>query len=106
MTHDAVPAQHMPLLFHGGVPISISAPTKSIRFLRLHDSNLSLSNRRYQDQEQSAAWYAACGMAFSDKPSLVIRRSRVSHASLPDPVVKRSSEARRLCPGTSTHVQG
>ena len=29
------------------MPISISAPTKSIRFLRLHDSNLSLSNRRY-----------------------------------------------------------
>ena len=29
------------------MPISNSAPTKSIRFLRLHDSNLSLSNRRY-----------------------------------------------------------
>ena len=51
---------------------------------RLHDSNLSLSNRRYQDQEQSAAYYAACGAPFSDKPSLVIRRSRVSHASLLD----------------------
>ena len=25
--------------------------------------------RRYQDQEQSAAWYAACGTAFSNKPS-------------------------------------
>ena len=55
VTHDAVPAQYMPLLFHGGVPVSISAPTKSIRFLRLRDSNLSHSKRRYQDQEQSAA---------------------------------------------------
>ena len=30
VTHDAVPAQYMPLIFHGGVPVSISAPTKSI----------------------------------------------------------------------------
>ena len=69
VTHDAVPAQYMPLLFHGGVPFSISAPTKCIRFPRLRDSNLSYSKRRYQDQEQSAAWYAACGTAFSNKPS-------------------------------------
>ena len=59
--HDAVHAQHEPLLFHDGVPFALPAPTKSIRFLRLRDSNLSHSKRRYQDQEQSAAWYAPCG---------------------------------------------
>ena len=47
---------------------AISAPTKSIRFPRLRDFNLSYSKRRYQDQKQSAAWYAACGTAFSNKP--------------------------------------
>ena len=59
--HDAVPAQHEPLLFHGGVPFALPAPTKSFRFLRLRDSNLSHSKRRYQAQEPSAAYYAACG---------------------------------------------
>ena len=82
VTHDAVPAQYMPLLFHGGVPISISAPTKSIRFLGLRDSNLSHSKRRYQDQEQSAAWHAACGTAFSNKPSHQTLGSAVRISSL------------------------
>ena len=44
VSHDAVPAQYMPLLFHGGVPMAFPAPTKSIRFPRLRDSNLSLQN--------------------------------------------------------------
>ena len=69
VTHDDVPAQYMPLLFHGGVPMAFPAPTKSIRFPRLRDFNLSCSKRRYQVPEQSAAWYAACGTAFSNKPS-------------------------------------
>ena len=37
VTHDAVPAQHEPLLFHGGVPLALPAPTKSIRFLGLRN---------------------------------------------------------------------
>ena len=69
VTHDAVPAQYMSLHVYGGVPISISAPRKCIRFLRLRDSIHSHSKRRCQDQEQSAAWFAACGTAFSNKPS-------------------------------------
>ena len=56
------------------------------------------SKRHCQDQEQSALWYVACGTPFSDKPTLVISRSRVSHASLLVPVVRRSCEARCLCP--------
>ena len=48
---------------------NVSTPMKSIRFPRLRDFNLSCSKRRYQVQEQSAAWYAACATAFSNKPS-------------------------------------
>ena len=31
--HDALPAQHEPLFFHGGVPLALPAPTKRVRFL-------------------------------------------------------------------------
>ena len=61
---DAVPAQYTPLLFYGRLPMAFPAPTKSIRFARLSDSNLSHSKRHCQDQEQSAAWYAACETPF------------------------------------------
>ena len=55
-------------------------------------SVISRTKRYCQDQEQTALLYVACGTPFSDEPSLVIRRSRVSHASLLGPVVRRSSE--------------
>merc|ERR1711916_247075 len=47
--HEAVPAQYKPLLFDGGVPVAFPAPTKSIRFPRLRNFNLSHSKRRRQD---------------------------------------------------------
>ena len=37
VTHDAVPAQHDPLLFHGEVPFALPAPTEIIRFFRLRN---------------------------------------------------------------------
>merc|ERR1711916_258740 len=46
--HEAVPAQYKPLLFDGGVPVAFPAPTKSIRFPRLRNFNLSHSKRRRQ----------------------------------------------------------
>ena len=49
---------------------NVSTPLKSIQFPRLRGFSLSCSKRHYQVQEQSAAWYAACGSAFSNKPSL------------------------------------
>ena len=38
--HVAVSAQHEPLLFHGGVPVALPVPTKSIRFLRVRRGTL------------------------------------------------------------------
>ena len=60
VVHVTFPAQYMPLLFHGGVPMALPAPTKSFRFPRLRGFNLSQSKRRCQDHEQSAQWYVAC----------------------------------------------
>ena len=60
----AFPAQYMPLLFHGRVLVAFPTPTQSIRFPRLRGFNLSQAKRRCQDQEQSAAWYVACGTPF------------------------------------------
>ena len=53
--HDAVPAQHEPLLFHGEVPLALPATTKSVRFRWLRYFNFSHPKRRFQNLVQSAA---------------------------------------------------
>ena len=70
VAHDAVPAQHDPLLFLGGVPFALPAPTKIIRFFRLR--NLTFKNWPCRDWEHSAAWYAACVTLFSGGTSSLL----------------------------------
>ena len=42
VAHDAVPTQHDPLLFLGGVPFALPAPAKIIRFWRLRNLTLKI----------------------------------------------------------------
>ena len=43
VAHDAVPAQHDPVLFLGGVPFALPAPSRIIRFFRLHNLTFKLA---------------------------------------------------------------
>ena len=47
VTHDAVPAQHDPLLFLVGVPLALPAPTKIIRFFRLRNLTFKIGVVRF-----------------------------------------------------------
>ena len=71
VTHDAVPAQYEPLLFHGGVPFALPAPTKSVRFLRLR--NLTFKND-----------VVGIGNTVRRGTLLVERRSPISRVGLSD----------------------
>ena len=70
LLHDAVPAQYVP---HGGVPVALPAPTKSIRFLSLRHH--TFKKRRCRDWEHSAAWLL---LAERCSPSLIMNKTHGS----------------------------
>ena len=104
VTHDAVSAQHEPLFIHGGVPICNFRTNKEYSILQTPRLISHIQTGVIRIRNKVRRTTRAVERRSPIRRDLVIRRSRVSHASLLDPVVKRSSEARRLCPGTSTHV--
>ena len=77
--HDAVPTQHELLLFHGGVPVALPAPTKSIRFLSLR--YLTFKNGVVGTGNTVPRGMLLVERCFSDKPSLVSRHMGMPYAS-------------------------